>query len=128
MKFGVVNKSTTVNRFVLHTLQRNITHLAVITRKTNIKLGILKGGGGNWKRAEPPSRLLKHFLSQVRSTICSRAAVAEWVRLTSPNEGHAVESHFGQVGWRGSSGIRLLKVGPATAKWMTSPSPRLVLH
>ena len=46
MKFGVVNKSTTVNRFVLHTLQRNITHLAVITRKTNIKLGILKGGGG----------------------------------------------------------------------------------
>ena len=49
MKFGVVNKSTTVNRFVLHTLQRNITHLAVITRKTNIKLDILKGG--NWKRA-----------------------------------------------------------------------------
>ena len=46
MKFGVVNKSTTVNRFVLHT---NFTHLAVITRKTNIKLGILKGG--NWKRA-----------------------------------------------------------------------------
>ena len=37
MKFGVVNKSTTVNRFVLHTLHRNITHLAVITRKTNIK-------------------------------------------------------------------------------------------
>ena len=49
MKFGVVIKSTTVNRFVLHTLQRNITHLAVITRKTNIKLGILKRG--NWKRA-----------------------------------------------------------------------------
>ena len=45
MKFGVVNKSLTVNRFVLHTLQRNITHLAVITRKTNIKLGILQGGG-----------------------------------------------------------------------------------
>ena len=49
MKCGVVNKSTTVNKFVLHTLQRNITHLSVITRKTNIKLGILKGG--NWKRA-----------------------------------------------------------------------------
>ena len=42
MKFGLVNKSTTVNRFVLHTLQRNITHLATITRKTYIKLGILK--------------------------------------------------------------------------------------
>ena len=49
MKFGVVNKSTILNRFALHTLQRNITHLAIITRKTNIKLGILKGG--NWKRA-----------------------------------------------------------------------------
>ena len=45
MNFGVVNKSTTVNRFFLHTLQRNITHLAVITRKSNIKLGILKRGG-----------------------------------------------------------------------------------
>ena len=44
MKIGLVNKSTTANRFVLHTLQRNITHLAVMTRKTNIKLGILKGG------------------------------------------------------------------------------------
>ena len=53
MKFGVVNKSTTLNRFVLHTLQRNITHLAVITRKTNIKLVILKGG--NWKRADSSS-------------------------------------------------------------------------
>ena len=46
MKFGVVNKSTTLNGFVLHTLQRNITHLAVITRKTNIKRGILKWGTG----------------------------------------------------------------------------------
>ena len=55
MKFGVVNKSTTVNRFVLHTLQRNIKLLAVITRKTNIKLGILKGGGGTGK--EPNSFL-----------------------------------------------------------------------
>ena len=44
MKFGVVNKSTIWNRFVLHTLQRNNTHLAVITRKSSIKLGILKGG------------------------------------------------------------------------------------
>ena len=44
MKFGVVNKSTTLDRFVLHTLQPNVTHLAVITRKTNIKLDVLKGG------------------------------------------------------------------------------------
>ena len=44
MQFGVVNKSTTVNRFVLHILQRNITHLAVKTRETKKKLGVLKGG------------------------------------------------------------------------------------
>ena len=50
MKFDVVSKSKIVNRFVLHTLQRKITLLAVITRKTNIKLGILKRG--NWKRAK----------------------------------------------------------------------------
>ena len=49
MKFGVVTKSTILNRFFFHTLQRKITHLAVITRKTNIKLGILKGE--NWKSA-----------------------------------------------------------------------------
>ena len=65
MKFGVVNKSTILNRFVLHTLQRNITHLAVITRKTNIKLVNLKGG--NWKRAvflaraPPPQAPLEKF-------------------------------------------------------------------
>ena len=46
MNFVVVNKSTILNRFVLHTLQRNIRRLAVITRKTNIKIGILKGGTG----------------------------------------------------------------------------------
>ena len=57
MKFGVVNKLTTVNIFVLHISHRNITHLAVIRRKTNnIKIDILKGvcvgggggGGGGW--------------------------------------------------------------------------------
>ena len=52
MEFGVVDKSTTVSRFVLHTLQRYITQLAAIaiTLKTNKKIGILKGV--NWKRAE----------------------------------------------------------------------------
>ena len=49
MKFGVVNKSTILNRFVPHTSQFNITHLAIIARKSSIKLSILKGG--NWKRA-----------------------------------------------------------------------------
>ena len=60
MKLGVVNKSTTVNKFVLRTLQRNITHLAVITRKTNIKLGILKGGTEKEpKRKKSPARIFK---------------------------------------------------------------------
>ena len=46
----------------------------------------------------------------------------------SQHEGHAFESRFGH-GWRGPSVIRLLKVEPAAAKWMTSPPPpRLVLH
>ena len=44
MKFGVVNKSTAVNRFVFHTLQRSITQLAVISRKKNIKFRSLKRG------------------------------------------------------------------------------------
>ena len=61
MKFGVVSKSTTVNRFVLHILQRNITHLAVITRKTNIKLGILKGG--NWKRANNSEQICSSYFT-----------------------------------------------------------------
>ena len=43
MEFGVVNKSNPVNWFVLLT-SRNITYSAIITRKTIIKLGILKGG------------------------------------------------------------------------------------
>ena len=42
-----------MNRFVLHTLQRNITHIAVITRKTNINIDILKGGGGGGSGKEP---------------------------------------------------------------------------
>ena len=43
MKFGVVNKSTT-EQICSSYVKRNITHSAVITRKSNIKLGILKGG------------------------------------------------------------------------------------
>ena len=58
MKIGMVNKLTIMNRFVLHTLQRNITHLAVITLKTNINIDILKGGG-KWKRAKKSRDQLK---------------------------------------------------------------------
>ena len=52
MKIGMVNKLTIINRFALHTLHRNITHLAVKTRKTNIKIDILKGGGESGKEPE----------------------------------------------------------------------------
>ena len=61
MKLGVVNKSTTVNRFVLHTLLCNITHLAVIVQKTNIKLDILKGGGGGGLEVEKSPTLFGNF-------------------------------------------------------------------
>ena len=54
MKIGMVNKLTIMNRFVLHILQRNITHLAVITRETKIKLGIFKGG----RKVEKSRKLL----------------------------------------------------------------------
>ena len=61
MKFGVVNKSTILNRFVLHTLQRNITYLALITRKSNIKLGILKGGTGKEPKNSTKKKHLNSF-------------------------------------------------------------------
>ena len=99
MKFGIVNKWTTVNRFVLHTLQRNITHLPVITRKTNIKLGIFKGG--DWKRAdtfiENPllslqscfyTKLKQLLLKQISNTAATttnvRKKVCNAVIFTSP--------------------------------------------
>ena len=82
MKFGVVKQSTTVNRFVLHNLQCNITHLAVITRKTSIKLGILKGGGGgNWKRARKSKHTdfgpeIEHKTStSIRQTVIKHVSV-----------------------------------------------------
>ena len=53
MKIGMMNKLTIMNRFVLHTLQRNDMHLVVITRKTNIKIDILKGGGGGEVEKSP---------------------------------------------------------------------------
>ena len=65
MIFGVVNKSTTVNRFVHHTLQRNITHLAVVTRKINIKLDILKGGTGKESNGQTMLHVQHLFLSVV---------------------------------------------------------------
>ena len=55
MKIGMMNKLSIRNRFVLHTIQRNIMHLAIKKRKTN---NILKGwGGGSGK--EPPYQVQK---------------------------------------------------------------------
>ena len=48
------------------------------------------------------------------------AAVAEWGKArVSYHEGRAFKFHFGH-GWRSPSVIRLLKVRPATKKYMTS--------
>ena len=71
MKFGVVNKSTILNRFVLHTLQRNITHLAVITRKRNIKLVILKGGGTG-----KSLNLFTSFISFTMPSFCRQCKIS----------------------------------------------------
>ena len=52
MKLGRVNKLTNVNIFCSsYTLPGNITRLAIITRKTTIKIENLKGKNGEWKRA-----------------------------------------------------------------------------
>ena len=101
MKFGVLNKSTTVNRFVLHTLQRNITHLAVITRKTNKKLGILKGGGGGLEKSPlflNSRRLWQGFVLFV--TLLREAAddIRRWVRDKDINNAlylKVTQSHTG---------------------------------
>ena len=46
MKFGVVNKSTILNRLVLHTLQRNVTQIALITPKNKHKTRYFERGTG----------------------------------------------------------------------------------
>ena len=88
MKFGVVNKSTILNRFVLYTLQRNFTHLAIITRKTNIKLVILRGG--NWKRAPEFNNVvhINHILSsQISNEIIENYhCIAEESIFKNPNK------------------------------------------
>ena len=42
MQFCFVNKPRIVNIFGIHSLHQNITHLAVITQETTIKMEILK--------------------------------------------------------------------------------------
>ena len=48
MKFGVMKESTILNRFNLHTLHRNITHLAKNKHNTRY----FERWGGKWKRAQ----------------------------------------------------------------------------
>ena len=45
-KFDIVKKLTNVNKFISHTVHRNITPLAIITRKTTMEIENLKCGGG----------------------------------------------------------------------------------
>ena len=66
MKFGVVNKSTTVNRFVHHSLQRNIKHLALKHVKQT-KNSVFERG--NWKRAKNCSCGIMYLKSVV--VVCS---------------------------------------------------------
>ena len=57
MKFCMVKKLIIVNTFVLHTLQRNSTHSAIISYRTTQKKENLKCDGG-WKRANKPHCLI----------------------------------------------------------------------
>ena len=60
MKIGMVNKVPIMKNFVLRTSHRDITHLAVITCQTNIKIDVLEVG--ERKRAKLcPLYKLKHF-------------------------------------------------------------------
>ena len=74
MKLIVVNKSTILNRFVLHTPQRKIKHLAVITRRTNIKFGILKGGKlekSQFFKQQVKKNVFRHFLKTLTKKLRS---------------------------------------------------------
>ena len=62
MKFGVMNKSTILNNFVLHSLQLNVTHLAVITRKTNKKTRYFEKIGGELEKSPIFSEVLNQKL------------------------------------------------------------------
>ena len=57
----MVNKLTILNRFVFHTLQRNITRLAVITRKTKKTRYFERGGTGK----EP---IITIYIEHINST------------------------------------------------------------
>ena len=59
-----MNKLTIVNRIVLHTLHRNFTRLAIITRKAKTKIEKRKG---EWKRAKIFNTLNEPHSSQLNS-------------------------------------------------------------
>ena len=81
MKFGVVNKSTTVNRFVLHTLQRNITHLAVITNNRTRYFEMNWKRAANWtKSCENLGKRLKVFHNQFLKEVHHRLITPEKIR------------------------------------------------
>ena len=108
MKFGVVNKSTTVNRFFLHTLQRNITHLAVITRKSNIKLGVVKRGTrkepfygvtGGFTRLNMKNTYVCHYLISPHVNFHSNRPMLtkDWLFSSSPLSNSNLKSLFNVV-------------------------------
>ena len=63
MKNGLVIKMTTVNKFVLRTLHRDIMDLAIMTHLTKIKIDIFKNGGVT------KSHFLKDALAHCKKTL-----------------------------------------------------------
>ena len=65
MKLGMVNKLIIVNRFILHFLYCNITHLAAKTLETNLKIDNLKRE--EWRRAFVSVILLLKTITNIKS-------------------------------------------------------------
>ena len=79
MKFCMVNKLTTVNTFFLHSLISNITHSAIITRKTIFKMESLKWGDGKSQKLSI-QQLAHKKICQILFT-CSRGYVLLQTRI-----------------------------------------------
>ena len=68
MKFGVVNKSTILNRFDLHILHRNITHLAKNKHNTRYF--------ERWGGVEEPQVLLHYDYDNVK--VVFKSEIQRW--------------------------------------------------
>ena len=97
MKLGILNKLTVVISFVLHILHPHITHLAVNTRITTIKLEKRRGGKSGKEPDYTPLKVQKFnlFKSQRHCQPFNCCFIFRFVPLTSNHE--KLISHFRQL-------------------------------